>query len=110
MESVPLSGYLFSAVKFGDIQLHVEWAAPVPAKGRGQGRGNSGVFLMGLFEVQVLDSFENETYADGQAARSTGNIRRWPTPVCHRVNGNATTSFSDDLISIRMALLPKQLE
>lgn len=72
IESVPNSGYLFTAGTFGDVQLHVEWAAPLPAKGRGQGRGNSGVFLMGLYEVQVLDSFENETYADGQAAAVYG--------------------------------------
>lgn len=72
MISVPDSGYVHTADKFGDVQLHVEWAAPVPAKGRSQGRGNSGVFLMGLYEVQVLDSFENETYADGQAAAIYG--------------------------------------
>jgi len=72
MESVPLSGYLFTKEKFGDVQLHVEWAAPLPAKGRGQGRGNSGVFLMGLYEVQVLDSYENDTYADGQAGALYG--------------------------------------
>ena len=72
MESVPNSGYLLSADKFGDVQLHVEWATPVPASGHGQGRGNSGVFLMGLYEVQVLDSYENETYADGQAAAIYG--------------------------------------
>ena len=68
----PDSGYLFSADKFGDVQLHVEWATPVPASGHGQGRGNSGVFLMGLYEVQVLDSYENDTYADGQAAAIYG--------------------------------------
>jgi hypothetical protein len=72
MESVPGSGYLFSADQFGDVQLHVEWATPVPAKGHGQGRGNSGVFLMGLYEVQVLDSYENDTYADGQAGAVYG--------------------------------------
>jgi hypothetical protein len=72
MESVPGSGYVFTADKFGDVQLHVEWVAPVPAKGHGQGRGNSGVFLMGLYEVQVLDSFDNVTYADGQAAAVYG--------------------------------------
>ncbi len=72
MESVPNSGYVYSAGVFGDVQLHVEWAAPLPAKGRSQGRGNSGVFLMGLYEVQVLDSFENDTYADGQAAAVYG--------------------------------------
>ena len=53
---------------FGDYQLHVEWAAPAEVNGNGQGRGNSGVFLSGRYEVQVLDSFQNETYFDGQAA------------------------------------------
>ena len=52
---------------FGDCQVHIEWSAPTPPKGKGQGRGNSGVFLMGIYEIQVLDSFENETYHDGQA-------------------------------------------
>ncbi|HEX2523323.1 MAG TPA: DUF1080 domain-containing protein, partial [Terriglobia bacterium] len=72
MESVKGSGYVFSRRTFGDVQLHVEWAAPVPAMGKSQGRGNSGVFLMGQYEIQVLDSFENETYADGQAAAIYG--------------------------------------
>jgi hypothetical protein len=53
---------------FGDCQLHVEWATPEKVEGEGQGRGNSGVFLMGLYEVQILDSYENKTYYDGQAA------------------------------------------
>lgn len=52
---------------FGDCQLHIEWSAPTPAKGSGQGRGNSGVFLMNTYEIQVLDSFDNKTYHDGQA-------------------------------------------
>ena len=52
---------------FGDCQLHIEWSAPTPATGSGQGRGNSGVFLMNTYELQVLDSFENKTYFDGQA-------------------------------------------
>ncbi|MCA9066103.1 MAG: DUF1080 domain-containing protein [Planctomycetaceae bacterium] len=52
---------------FGDCQLHIEWSAPVPATGSGQGRGNSGIFLMNTYELQVLDSYENETYNDGQA-------------------------------------------
>ena len=72
IESVPGSGYLHSARGFGDVQLHVEWAAPVPARGTSQGRGNSGVFLMGLYEVQVLDSYQNDTYPDGQAAAIYG--------------------------------------
>jgi hypothetical protein len=72
IESVPGSGYLYSARGFGDVQLHVEWATPVPAQGTSQGRGNSGVFLMGLYEVQVLDSYQNDTYPDGQAAAIYG--------------------------------------
>ena len=52
--------------KFGDCQLHVEFATPAVVKGSGQGRGNSGVFLMGKYEVQVLDSVDNKTYFDGQ--------------------------------------------
>jgi hypothetical protein len=72
IESVPGSGYLYSARGFGDVQLHVEWAAPVPARGTSQGRGNSGVFLMGLYEVQVLDSYQNDTYPDGQAGAVYG--------------------------------------
>jgi hypothetical protein len=71
-ECVRGSGYVRSNQAFGDIQLHVEWAAPIPVKGESQGRGNSGVFLMGLYEVQVLDSYDNVTYADGQAAAIYG--------------------------------------
>lgn len=52
---------------FGDCQLHVEWASPDKPEGTGQERGNSGVYLMGLYEVQVLDSYKNPTYFDGQA-------------------------------------------
>jgi len=72
MESVPGSGYVFTRQAFGDCQLHIEWATSEKAEGNSQGRGNSGVFLMGLFEVQVLDSFDNRTYADGQAASLYG--------------------------------------
>jgi hypothetical protein len=72
MESVPGSGYVFTRKAFGDAQLHIEWASPEKVQGKSQGRGNSGVFLMGKFELQVLDSFENRTYADGQAASLYG--------------------------------------
>lgn len=72
MECVQGSGYVRTVEAFGDCQLHVEWAAPTPPSGTSQGRGNSGVFLMGLYEVQVLDSYENITYADGQAAAAYG--------------------------------------
>src|SRR5215472_9447438 len=72
MECVPGSGYIRTREKFGDCQLHVEWAAPTKAEGESQGRGNSGVFLMGLVEVQVLDNYDNPTYADGFAASIYG--------------------------------------
>lgn len=72
MESVAGAGYVYSKQEFGDCQLHVEWASPANVKGNGQGRGNSGVFLMGTFEIQVLDSFKNSTYADGSAGSLYG--------------------------------------
>jgi hypothetical protein len=58
---------------FTDYQLHVEFATPSEVKGNSQGRGNSGVFLNGVFEIQVLDSFENITYPDGQASAIGGS-------------------------------------
>jgi hypothetical protein len=58
--------------KFGDMQLHVEWASPVVVRGTGQGRGNSGIFLMRRYEIQVLDCYKNQTYPDGQAASVYG--------------------------------------
>lgn len=62
------SGGLRTKRAFGDCQLHIEWRTPAAVSGEGQGRGNSGVFLMGRYEVQVLDSYDNRTYANGQAA------------------------------------------
>ncbi len=62
------SGSITTRQAFGDCQLHVEWAAPAEVKGEGQGRGNSGVYLQERYEIQVLDSFKNKTYYDGQAA------------------------------------------
>jgi hypothetical protein len=61
-------GDITSKQSFGDCQLHVEWSAPVPATGSSQGRGNSGVYLMDRYELQVLDSYQNKTYFDGQAS------------------------------------------
>ena len=72
MECVPKSGYVRTKEQFGDCQLHVEWAAPKNVQGNSQGRGNSGIFLMGLVEVQVLDNYNNPTYADGFAASVYG--------------------------------------
>ena len=68
VEVVPHSGIIQTRQPFGDCQLHVESTEPAPPAGEGQERGNSGVFLMGLYEIQVLDSYQSKTYADGQAS------------------------------------------
>ena len=72
VEVIPKTGYLHTKKSFGDCQLHVEFSEPVPPKGESQERGNSGVFLMGDYEIQVLDSYDNKTYADGQASAIYG--------------------------------------
>ena len=65
-------GVIQTVSEYTDFQLHVEFATPKEVKGDGQGRGNSGVILLGAFEIQVLDSFQNPTYPDGQAASMYG--------------------------------------
>jgi hypothetical protein len=72
MEVVRGAGGIETVRAFGDVQLHVEWAAAAPPRGNGQNRSNSGVFLMGRYEVQVLDSHENATYPDGMAGAVYG--------------------------------------
>jgi hypothetical protein len=67
------SGSVMTEETFGDVQLHIEWAAPAEVKGEGQGRGNSGVYLQGRYEIQVLDSYDNKTYPNGQAAAFYGH-------------------------------------
>jgi hypothetical protein len=62
------TGGIFTTRAFGDVQLHIEWRSPAPVDGRGQDRGNSGVFFQRQYEVQVLDSHDNPTYVNGQAA------------------------------------------
>ena len=66
------TGSIMTKEEFGACQLHVEWAAPAEVKGEGQGRGNSGVYLQGRYEIQVLDSFTNKTYFNGQAGAFYG--------------------------------------
>src|SRR5690606_2422562 len=68
----PGQGGIFTAEQFGDVQLHIEWMTPAPPMGEGQDRSTSGVFFMTKYEVQVLDSWENVTYADAQAAAAYG--------------------------------------
>jgi hypothetical protein len=74
---VPKAGGIKTKRSFGDGQLHIEWRTPEVVVGEGQGRGNSGIYLMGKYEVQVLDSYENETYYNGQA----GSIYKQHIPL-----------------------------
>ena len=71
------AGMITTKEKFGDCQLHIEWRTPAEVKGEGQGRGNSGIFLMGKYELQVLDSYNNKTYSNGQA----GSIYKQLVPL-----------------------------
>lgn len=71
------TGGIKTKESFGDMQLHIEWRSPAEVKDKGQGRGNSGVYLMGKYEVQVLDSYDNETYYNGQA----GSIYKQAIPL-----------------------------
>lgn len=74
----PDSGDIQTKAKFGSVQLHLEWRAPQTIEGEGQGRGNSGVFFQNRYEVQILDSYENRTYANGQA---TAVYKQYPPLV-----------------------------
>jgi Domain of Unknown Function (DUF1080) len=77
MQVIKDSGNIQTKRAFGDCQLHIEWRTPDTVKGNGQGRGNSGIFLMGLYELQVLDSYKNRTYSNGQA----GSIYKQQIPL-----------------------------
>lgn len=73
----PSTGDIQTKESFEDFQLHIEWKSPEKIKGNGQGRGNSGIFLQGLYEMQVLDNNENPTYVNGQA----GSIYKQRPPL-----------------------------
>jgi hypothetical protein len=83
MQAAPGAGDIRTRESFGSCQLHLEWAAPATVKGESQGRGNSGVFLLGLYEIQVLDCYDNPTYPDGTTAAIYG---QYPPLVnaCHK--------------------------
>lgn len=71
------TGDIETKQEFGDIQLHIEWRSPKKVESEGQGRGNSGIFLQGRYELQVLDSYNNKTYVNGQA----GSIYKQTPPL-----------------------------
>ena len=91
------SGNIETKRKFTNYQLHLECRVPAGTTGAGQARGNSGVFLASTgngdsgYELQVLDSYENKTYVNGQAGASTSSRRRWSTPCASRASGTSTT-------------------
>jgi len=106
VEVVPSAGDIQTREHLGDCQLHLEWAAPVEGKGEDQNRGNSGVLLMGLYEIQVLDGYENPTYADGTAAAIYGqypplvNACRGPGDwQCYDIIWSAPRFNGDQLLS-----------
>ena len=82
MEVTPKTGAIRTKQEFGSLQLHLEFAEPVEVKGDSQGRGNSGVFLTGIYEIQVLDSYQNPSYADG----SVGAIYGQYPPMAIAIN------------------------
>lgn len=73
----PRTGMISTKQKFGSFQLHIEWREPEGIQGSSQGRGNSGIFLQGKYEIQILDNYQNETYVNGQA----GSIYKQTPPL-----------------------------
>lgn len=90
-QCVPGAGYVRTKEEMGDMQLHIEWSAPAKVEGSSQGRGNSGIFPMGLVEVQVLDNYENPTYADGFA----GSVYGVNPPMANPLNAPGTWQVCD---------------
>jgi hypothetical protein len=91
MEVAPGTGAIRTNLKFGSCQLHLEFAAPEVVKGDSQGRGNSGVFMMGTYEIQVLDSYNNPTYADG----AVGAIYGQYPPFVNAIRTPGTWNYYD---------------
>lgn len=98
MTVVPRTGDIRTKRAFGNVQLHLEWRTPSEVRGDGQGRGNSGVFLMDRYEVQVLDSVDNPTYANGQAA----SIYKQHIPLANASKGPGEWQSYDILFTAPM--------
>ena len=94
--ATPQKSQITSKQHFGDMQLHIEWSTPTEIHGEGQGRGNSGIFLMGLYELQVLDSFENTTYFDGQA----GSIYKQTAPLANAMRKPGEWNYYDLIFTV----------
>ncbi len=94
--AIPQKSQIVSKQHFGDMQLHLEWSSPKEVRGEGQGRGNSGIYLMGLYEVQILDSFENPTYFDGQA----GSIYKQTPPLANAMRKPGEWNYYDIVFTV----------
>jgi hypothetical protein len=90
-EAVPSKGNIATKESFGDIQLHLEWRPPAEVRGNSQNRGNSGIIFAGRYELQILDSYQNPTYADGQAGAIYGE---WP-PLANPVHKPGEWNYYD---------------
>ncbi len=107
----PGTGDLQTKQEFGSVQLHIEFRTPAEVKGEGQGRGNSGLFLQNRYELQVLDSYENRTYSNGQA----GSIYKQTMPLVNASRGPGEWQsydiiykepvFNDDGIKVSPAMI-----
>ena len=86
------TGDIQTKQKFNNYQLHIEWCVPENITGTSQGRGNSGIFMQGMYEVQILDCYNNETYVNGQTGSIYKQTPPWQTPCVNRANGMYTTS------------------
>jgi len=94
--AIPQKSQIISKQHFGDMQLHLEWSSPTEIRGEGQGRGNSGIYLMGLYEVQILDSFQNTTYFDGQA----GSIYKQTPPLANVMRKPGEWNYYDIVFTV----------
>lgn len=88
---VPGTGGIQTKMKFGDCQIHIEWSAPDKVENSGQGRGNSGLFFQNRYELQILDSYNNRTYANGQA----GSIYKDHPPLVNAMRSPAEWNTYD---------------
>lgn len=91
MEVAPRTGSIETQRAFGDCQLHIEWLSPTDPGKEGQAYSNSGIFLMGLYEIQVLNSYDNETYANGQA----GSMYKQHIPLVNASRKPGTWQYYD---------------
>ncbi len=107
-EVVPGTSDIQTVDEFGDCQLHLEWTVPSGTGGSGQGRGNSGVFLMERYEIQVLDSFQNLTYADGMATAIYGQFPPLVDACRPQGNGRTWERLHDDPFAYCVAVHPRK--